>query len=104
MRKFVWSAPPCPRQVFTERLPELVQWHARVTNRLRYALPARASWLYVSQAVKLDEKENQQVTQIRMAHRDLDFATQSKKYDQLSGFDPDIDWREAEKRTFYGKW
>ena len=36
--------------------------------------PARASWLYVSQAVKLDEKQRQQVAQIRTAHRDLDLA------------------------------
>jgi len=36
--------------------------------------PARASWLYVSQAVKLDEKQRQQVAQIRAAHADLDIA------------------------------
>jgi len=36
--------------------------------------PARASWLYVSQAGKLDEKQRQQVAQIRMAHGDLDIA------------------------------
>ena len=36
--------------------------------------PARASWLYVSQAVKLDEKQRQQVAQIRAAHGDLDLA------------------------------
>src|SRR5947209_1698138 len=36
--------------------------------------PARASWLYVSQAVKLDEKQRQQVAQIRAAHDDLDIT------------------------------
>lgn len=36
--------------------------------------PARASWLYVSQAVKLDEKQRGQVEQIRTAHADLDLA------------------------------
>src|SRR5437879_5391982 len=36
--------------------------------------PARASWLYVSQAVKLDERQRQQVAQIRTAHGDLDLA------------------------------
>ena len=36
--------------------------------------PARASWLYVSQAVKLDEKQRQQVAQIRTAHADLYIA------------------------------
>jgi Transposase len=36
--------------------------------------PTRASWLYVSQAVKLDEKQRLQVAQIRAAHDDLDLA------------------------------
>ncbi len=36
--------------------------------------PARASWLYVSQSSKLDEKQRQQVAQIRTAHSDLDIA------------------------------
>lgn len=36
--------------------------------------PARTSWLYVSQAVKLDEKQREQVEQIRAAHADLDLA------------------------------
>ena len=37
VRKFVCSTPACPRQIFTERLPELVQSYARMTNRLRDA-------------------------------------------------------------------
>src|SRR5881227_430467 len=40
VRKFVCSAPTCPRQIFTERLPDLVQSYARMTNRLREALIA----------------------------------------------------------------
>src|SRR5260370_4291907 len=40
VRKFVCSTPACPRQIFTERLPDLVQSYARVTNRLRDALVA----------------------------------------------------------------
>ena len=36
--------------------------------------PSRASWLYVSQAIKLDEKQRGQITQIRAAHADLDLA------------------------------
>jgi hypothetical protein len=38
VRKFVCSAPTCPRKIFTERLPDLVQSYARMTNRLRDAL------------------------------------------------------------------
>src|SRR6266568_6471779 len=40
VRKFVCRTPTCPRQIFTERLPDLVQSYARITNRLRDALVA----------------------------------------------------------------
>ena len=40
VRKFVCGIPTCPRQIFTERLPDLVQSYARMTNRLREALVA----------------------------------------------------------------
>lgn len=40
VRKFVCRTPTCPQQIFTERLPELVQSYARITNRLREALIA----------------------------------------------------------------
>src|SRR5438105_6530264 len=38
VRKFVCSTKACPRRIFTERLPELVQSYARMTNRLSQAL------------------------------------------------------------------
>jgi len=34
VRKFVCSTPGCPRSIFTERLPGLVQSYARMTTRL----------------------------------------------------------------------
>ena len=34
VRKFVCSTPTCPRKIFTERLVDLVQSYARMTNRL----------------------------------------------------------------------
>jgi hypothetical protein len=40
VRKFFCRNPRCPRKIFTERLPELVQPWARMTNRLRSALQA----------------------------------------------------------------
>ncbi len=40
VRKFLCSVPDCPRTMFTERLPDLVQSYARVTNRLRETLVA----------------------------------------------------------------
>lgn len=36
--------------------------------------PARASWLYVSQSIKLDEKQKRLVEQVRAVHGDLDIA------------------------------
>ncbi|MBV9229378.1 MAG: transposase [Chloroflexi bacterium] len=38
VRKFFCRTSTCPRKIFTERLPELVQPSARMTNRLRLAL------------------------------------------------------------------
>lgn len=38
VRKFFCRTPNCPRKIFTERLPGLVQPWARLTNRLRTAL------------------------------------------------------------------
>jgi transposase len=38
VRKFVCRTPDCPRQIFTERLPALVQSYARMTNRLSETL------------------------------------------------------------------
>jgi transposase len=38
--------------------------------------PTRASWLYVSQPTKLNDKQRHQVEQIRQGHRDLDMAYQ----------------------------
>src|SRR2546425_7830173 len=34
VRKFVCSTPTCPRKIFTERLPGLVESYARMTRRL----------------------------------------------------------------------
>src|SRR5947207_11930005 len=34
VRKFVCRTPTCPRKMFTERLPDLVQLYARMTNQL----------------------------------------------------------------------
>jgi transposase len=38
VRKFVCRTPDCPRKIFTERLPALVQSYARMTNRLSETL------------------------------------------------------------------
>ena len=40
VRKFICRPPTCLRQIFAERLPDLVQSYARMTNRLRDALIA----------------------------------------------------------------
>ncbi|BCL84632.1 ISL3 family transposase [Ktedonobacteria bacterium brp13] len=38
VRKFVYGTQECPRKIFTERLPALVQSYARMTNRLNEVL------------------------------------------------------------------
>jgi hypothetical protein len=38
VRKFICGTPECPRKIFTERLPDLVQPYARMTNRLSEVL------------------------------------------------------------------
>ena len=38
VRKFVCGKETCPQRIFTERLPDLVQSYARMTNRLREVL------------------------------------------------------------------
>ncbi|BCL79045.1 transposase [Ktedonobacteria bacterium brp13] len=38
VRKFVCGTQECPRKIFTERLPALVQSYARMTNRLNEVL------------------------------------------------------------------
>lgn len=40
VRKFVCSTPACPQQIFTERLPDLVDSYARMTTRLTALLEA----------------------------------------------------------------
>src|SRR6266852_1785893 len=39
VRKFVCCTPTCPRRIFTERLPGLVQSYARMSTRLAALLP-----------------------------------------------------------------
>jgi transposase len=39
VRKFVCSTPTCPRKIFTERLPGLVQPYGRMTSRLSALVP-----------------------------------------------------------------
>src|SRR5258708_4522445 len=40
VRKYICHTCDCPRSIFTERLPELVQSYARMTNRLRQWIEA----------------------------------------------------------------
>lgn len=40
VRKFFCPNPTCPRKIFAEQFPDLVQVYARLTNRLREALVA----------------------------------------------------------------
>lgn len=52
-------------------LPSPLPAKPKVTHRMS---PTRASWLFVSQTTKLNEKQQRQVEQIRASHLDLDAA------------------------------
>lgn len=43
IRKFVCTTPSCPRSIFTERLPDLIEPYARKTTRLIQSLQAIGS-------------------------------------------------------------
>jgi len=55
------------------QLPFPLPAKPKVTHRMS---PTRASWLFVSQLTKLNEKQQWQVEQIRESHPDLDVAYQ----------------------------
>ena len=56
---------------YTLEIPEALPPKPRITCRMS---ATRASWLFISQAEKLDEKHKQQVGQIRARHPDLERA------------------------------
>jgi len=62
VRKFVCCTPTCPQQIFTERLPDLVQSYARITNRLRDALIALGLATSAQVCVRLAPKLGLQVS------------------------------------------
>jgi transposase len=62
VRKFVCRIPTCPRQIFTERLPDLVQSYARITNRLRDVLIALGLATSAEICVRLAPKLGLQVS------------------------------------------
>jgi transposase len=69
VRKFVCRTPICPRQIFTERLPDLVQSYARITNRLRDALIALGLATSAEVCARLAPKLGMQIsppTQLRL--------------------------------------
>jgi len=62
VRKFVCRTPTCPRRIFTERFPDLVQSYARITDRLRDALTALGLATSAEVCVRLTPKFGMQIT------------------------------------------
>jgi transposase len=62
VRKFVCRTPTCPRQIFTERFPDLVHSYACITNRLRDALMALGLATSAQVCARLAPKLSMQVT------------------------------------------
>jgi transposase len=77
VRKFVCRTPTCPRQIFTERMPDLVQSYARITNRLRDVLIALGLATSAEVCARLAPKLGMQVSPPNLAslapHRLLRF-------------------------------
>jgi transposase len=65
VRKFVCRTSTCPQQIFTERLPDLVQSYARLTNRLHEALLALGLATSVQVCTRLVPKLGLQVSASR---------------------------------------
>src|SRR5258708_22976395 len=55
----------------TIKIPDSLPLRPRITHRMS---STRASWLFVSQLEKLDEKQHRSVEQIRQGHGDLEVA------------------------------
>ena len=68
VRKFVCRTPTCPRQIFTERFPDLVPSYARITNRLRDALIALGLATSAEVCVRLTPKLGMQVSAPTLLH------------------------------------
>src|SRR5437764_10787644 len=97
VRKFVCRTPTCPRQIFTERLPDLVQSYARMTNRLREALVALALATSAQVSERLAPSQGMLVSAPTLLRRLRAVACPPPKSVRILGVD---DWGATRSRMY----
>ena len=97
VRKFVCGIPTCPRQIFTERLPDLVQSYARMTNRLREALVALGLATSAEVSERLAPSLGMKVSAPTLLRRLRAVACPSPKSVRILGVD---DWAWKKGQTY----
>src|SRR5258706_9391063 len=97
VRKFVCGTPACPRQIFTERLPDLVQSYARMTNRLREALVALGLATSAEVSERLAPSLGMKVSAPTLLRRLRAVACRSPKSVRILGVD---DWAWKKGQTY----
>src|SRR6266568_877580 len=97
VRKFVCRTPTCPRQIFTERLPDLVQSYARITNRLRDALIALGLATSAEVCTRLAPKLSMLVSAPTLLRRLRTVACPPPKSVRILGVD---DWAWKKGQTY----
>ncbi len=95
VRKFVCHTPTCPRQIFTERFPDLVQSYARITNRLRDALIALGLATSAEVCVRLTPKLGMQVSAPTLLHSLRTVSCASPASVHILGID-DWSWKKGQ--------
>lgn len=95
VRKFVCRTPTCPRQIFTERFPDLVPSYARITNRLRDALIALGLATSAEVCVRLTPKLGMQVSAPTLLHSLRTVSCASPTSVRILGID-DWSWKKGQ--------
>ena len=97
VRKFVCGQVGCPRQIFTERLPDLVQPYARMTNRLREALQALGFATCAEAGVRLAQLLGMSITATTLLRRMRDCSCSPPASVRVLGID---DWAWKRGQTY----
>ncbi len=96
VRKFICSLPTCPQQIFTERLPELVDSYARMTTRLTALLEALGLAAGGEQGARLAQRCGVQISPSTLLRRLLRLAAVPLPPVRVLGVD-DWSWKKGQR-------